>query len=69
MLDGGARAAVAEPSVRGGGAAGAAALGRVAGDGGILVGGAALERGWCAAGRLAGWIPAARYFGAGAGEI
>jgi hypothetical protein len=35
----------------------------------ILVGETALEREWCAAGRLAGWIPAARYFEAGAGEI
>ena len=42
---------------------------RVPGDGVILVGETALEREWCAAGRLAGWIPAARYFGAGAGEI
>jgi hypothetical protein len=69
MLDGGARGAVADPADRGGAAAGAAALGRVPGDGVILVGETALEREWCAAGLLAGWIPAARYFGAGAGEI
>lgn len=41
-----------------------AALGRVPGDQVILVGETALEREWCAAGRLAGWIPAERYFGA-----
>lgn len=48
------------------GAAGAAiraALGRVPGDRVILVGDTALERDWCAAGRLAGWLPAERYFG------
>lgn len=47
------------------GAAGAAlraALGTVPGDRVILVGDTALERDWCAAGRLAGWIPADRYF-------
>jgi hypothetical protein len=43
-----------------------AALGRVPGDRVILVGETALEREWCAAGRLAGWVPAERYFG-GAG--
>lgn len=41
-----------------------AALGPVPGDRVILVGETALEREWCAAGRLAGWIPAERYFGA-----
>jgi len=40
-----------------------AALGRVPGDQVILVGDTALERDWCAAARLAGWIPADRYFG------
>ena len=56
------------------GAAGAAlraALGRVPGDRVILVGDTALERDWCAAGRLAGWVPSDRYFatGQGGGEI
>lgn len=54
---------------RDGAAAIRAALGRVPGDRVILVGETALEREWCAAGRLAGWIPAERYFAAGAGEI
>lgn len=45
-----------------------AALIRVAcaglpGDRVLLVGDMALEEGWCAAGRLAGYVPAARYFG------
>lgn len=44
------------------------ALGRVPGDRVILVGETALEREWCAAGRLAGWVPAERYFG-GVAEI
>ena len=44
-----------------------AALGRVPGDRVILVGETALEREWCAAGRLAGWLPAERYFGGEAG--
>ncbi len=39
-----------------------AALGRCPGDGVILVGDMALERDWCAAGRLAGYVPAERYF-------
>ena len=33
------------------------------GDRILLVGDMALEQGWCAAGRLAGYVPAARYFG------
>lgn len=41
-----------------------AALGRVPGDQVILVGDLTLERDWCAAGRLAGYLPAERYFGA-----
>lgn len=45
------------------GAALRVALGRVPGDRVILVGETALEREWCAAGRLAGWVPAERYFG------
>ena len=45
-----------------------AALIRVAraglpGDRVLLVGDMALEQGWCAAGRLAGYVPADRYFG------
>jgi hypothetical protein len=40
-----------------------AALGRVPGDQVILVGDLGLERDWCAAGRLAGFLPAERYFG------
>ena len=39
-------------------------LGRVPGDRVILVGDMELERDWCAAGRLAGYLPAVRYFGA-----
>jgi|JI10StandDraft_1071094.scaffolds.fasta_scaffold127533_2 hypothetical protein len=39
-----------------------AALGRVPGDQVILVGDLGLERDWCAAGRLAGYLPAERYF-------
>lgn len=41
-----------------------AILDRVPGDRVILVGDMELEREWCAAGRLAGYLPAARYFGA-----
>lgn len=41
-----------------------AALGRLPGDSVILVGDMALEREWCAAGRLAGYLSAERYFGA-----
>jgi hypothetical protein len=40
-----------------------AALGRVPGDRVVLVGDMALERDWCAAGRLAGYVSAERYFG------
>ena len=40
-----------------------AILGRVPGDRVILVGDTALERDWCAAGRLAGYLAAERYFG------
>jgi hypothetical protein len=40
-----------------------AALGRVPSDQVILVGDLGLERDWCAAGRLAGYLPAERYFG------
>jgi hypothetical protein len=40
-----------------------AALGAVPGDQVILVGDLGLERDWCAAGRLAGYLPAERYFG------
>jgi hypothetical protein len=43
-----------------------AALDRVPGDRVLLVGDTELERGWCAAGRLAGYLTADRYFGAGA---
>jgi hypothetical protein len=39
-----------------------AALGKVPGDQVILVGDLGLERDWCAAGRLAGYLPAQRYF-------
>jgi hypothetical protein len=39
-----------------------AALGRVPSDQVILVGDLGLERNWCAAGRLAGYLPAERYF-------
>jgi hypothetical protein len=41
-----------------------AALGRVPSDQVILVGDLGLERDWCAAGRLAGYLSAERYFGA-----
>ncbi|MFN3577110.1 MAG: hypothetical protein ACK4TJ_09050 [Tabrizicola sp.] len=40
-----------------------AALGKVPSDQVILVGDPGLERDWCAAGRLAGYLPAERYFG------
>jgi hypothetical protein len=40
-----------------------AALGKVPGDQVILVGDLGLERDWCAAGRLASYLPAERYFG------
>ncbi len=40
-----------------------AAMGRVPSDQVILVGDMALERDWCAAGRLAGYVSAERYFG------
>ncbi len=40
-----------------------AALGRVPSDQVILVGDLGLERDWCAAGRLAGYVTAERYFG------
>jgi hypothetical protein len=39
------------------------ALGKVPSDQVLLVGDLALERDWCAAGRLAGYLPAERYFG------
>ena len=39
------------------------ALGKVPSDRVILVGDLGLERDWCAAGRLAGYLPAERYFG------
>jgi hypothetical protein len=39
------------------------ALGKLPGDQVILVGDLGLERDWCAAGRLAGYLPAERYFG------
>jgi hypothetical protein len=38
------------------------ALGKVPGDRVLLVGEGALEQDWCAAGGLAGWVPADRYF-------
>lgn len=41
-----------------------AALGPVAGDRVLLIGDHGLEAEWCAAGGLAGYLPAARYFGA-----
>ena len=41
-----------------------AALGKVPGDQVILVVDLGLERDWCAAGRLAGYLSAERYFGA-----
>ncbi len=34
-------------------------------DGVVVIGETHLERGWCDAGRLAGFVPADRYFGAG----
>lgn len=40
------------------------ACGRLPGDRVLLIGDMALEQGWCAAGRLAGYVPAARYFAA-----
>ncbi len=40
-----------------------AAVGRVPSDRVLLVGDMALERDWCAAGRLAGYVAAERYFG------
>ncbi len=40
-----------------------AALGKLPSDQVILVGDMGLERDWCAAGRLAGYLPAERYFG------
>jgi hypothetical protein len=40
-----------------------AALGTVPPDRVMLVGDMGLERDWCAAGRLAGYLPAERYFG------
>jgi hypothetical protein len=39
-----------------------AALGKLPSDQVILVGDLGLERDWCAAGRLAGYLPAERYF-------
>jgi len=39
-----------------------AALGKMPGDRVLLVGDMALERDWCAAGRLAGYLPAERFF-------
>jgi hypothetical protein len=41
-----------------------AALGKLPGDQVILVGDTALEAEWCAAGRLAAYLPAERYFAA-----
>ncbi len=40
-----------------------AALGKIASDRVLLVGDLPLERDWCAAGRLAGYVPAAQFFG------
>lgn len=40
-----------------------AAIGRLPSDTVLLVGDHGLEAEWCAAGRLAGYLPAARYFG------
>lgn len=40
-----------------------AVLGRVPGDRVLLIGDHGLERDWCAAGRLAGYVPASAYFG------
>lgn len=39
-----------------------AARGDLPGDRVVLVGDTAVEQGWCAAGRLAGYVPAERYF-------
>jgi hypothetical protein len=39
------------------------ALGKLPADQVLLVGDLGLERDWCAAGRLAGYLPAERYFG------
>lgn len=39
------------------------ALGKLPSDQVLLVGDLGLERDWCAAGRLAGYLPAERYFG------
>ncbi|MEL6519945.1 MAG: hypothetical protein AAFQ66_03220 [Pseudomonadota bacterium] len=39
-----------------------AARGRVPGDAVLLIGDTAIERSWCAAGRLAGFLPSERYF-------
>lgn len=44
---------------------GALAPARLAGDRVLLIGDLALERDWCAAGGLAGYLPAERYFGPG----
>ncbi|MBM7068465.1 hypothetical protein [Actibacterium sp. 188UL27-1] len=38
--------------------------GTVPGDAVLLIGDTAIERGWCAAGKLAGFVPSERYFGA-----
>ncbi len=38
------------------------ALGKLPADTVLLIGDTALEQEWCAAGRLAGWLPAERYF-------
>lgn len=38
------------------------ALGKIPGDRVLLVGEGALEQDWCAAGGLAGWLPADRFF-------
>ena len=40
-----------------------AALGPLPGDGVVLVGAHGLEAEWCAAGKLAGYLPAERFFG------
>ena len=40
-----------------------AALGKLPSDRVLLIGDLALERDWCAAGRLAGYLPTERYFG------
>lgn len=41
-----------------------AARGSVPGDAVLLIGDTSIERGWCAAGKLAGFLPSDRYFGA-----